>query len=360
MSNELSTAGIINQVNEVKTRVSGLDKQGRVFYEIWGFNPASSSEFQLFGKGNNRKEACYPHFENELNAVLASPTIVHIKIHLKDGRKDLGSSEILIKPAYQTATPALLPIPKEEKLDMAQPQPQPQPQNGIGGINFIQMLGQAFLGITGLSGVNDEMSGLGTIMAIQEKVIGDKYEKQRQEDRLQGIIENNAVLKSDNEKLQAEINRLNGEIDNNEDRIDELEKQVAEYEKLNPKRDMISGLAGQVAQNALLGIISKTKYAGLLGLDEGAALQPSQSSQPSQPVSIEAVDDSPRGKAKQQIMTWIDTLGDNDFTALYQLLTLFAKGTPVASCLQWAATGGTEPQTPAPVSFGDNEDNEND
>jgi hypothetical protein len=358
MSRELSAAGIINQVNEIKTRVSGLDKQGRVFYEIWGFNPVSSSEFQLFGKGNNRKEACYPHFENELNAVLSSPTIVHIKIHLKDGRKDLGSSEIVIKPAYPTNTPTLLPI-AVEKPDNTQPQAAAaQPQNGFGNVNFIQMLGQAFLGVTGLSGVNDEMSGLGTIMAIQEKVIGDKYEKQRQEDRLQGIIEKNAVLKSDNEKLQTEINKLNGEIDDNEDRIDELEKQVAEYEKLNPKLDMISCLAGQVAQSALLGIISKTKYAGLLGLDETAPAAPSQPSQPSQPVIIEAVDDSPRGKAKQQITAWIDTLGDSDFSALYQLLTLFAKGTPITSCLQWA-TGNTEAQTPAPVLFGD-DDNDND
>ncbi len=354
-----STADIIKQVNEIKTRVSGLDKQGRVFYEIWGFNPSSSSEFQLYGKGNNRKEACYPHFETELDTVLASPTIVHIKVHLKDGRKDLGGAEIIIKPAYQSAIPTLLPI-KEEKNNNNTQQQQPtaaQPQNGIGGTNFMQMLGQAFLGVSGLNGMNDEMGGLGMVMAIQEKVIGDKYEKQRQEERLQTIIENNAILKNENEKLQAEINKLNGEIDENEDKIDELETQLSEYEKLNPKRDMISGLAGMIAENALLGIVSKTKYAGLLGLgenptDTNAVSQPTQ---PSQPVSIEPVDDSPRGKAKQQITEWIDTLDDNDFSTLYQLLTLFAKGTPISSCLQWA-TGTTEEQTPAPVQLGDDDE----
>lgn len=347
-----STANIINQINEIKTRVSGLDKQGRVFYEIWGFNPASSSEFQLYGKGNNRKEACYPHFETELDTVLASPTIVHIKIQLKDGRKDLGGAEIVIKPAYQSAAPTLLPI-KEEKHNQQQQPAAAQPQNGLGGTNFMQMLGQAFLGVSGLNGMNDEMGGLGMVMAIQEKVIGDKYEKQRQEERLQTIIENNAVLKSENTKLQAEIDKLNGEIDDNEDKIDELETQLSEYEKLNPKRNMISGLAGQVAETALLGIISKTKYAGLLGLDENP-IDTSAVSQPSQPVSIEAVDESPRGKAKQQIVEWIDTLADNDFATLYQLLTLFAKGIPIASCLQWA-TGTTE-EAPAPVQFDDNEE----
>jgi len=353
MSKELSTAGIINQVNEIKTRVSGLDKTSRLYYEIWGFNPASSPDFQLFGKGNNRKGACYPLFETELDTVLASPAIVHIKINLKDGRKDLGGAEIVIKPAYQTATPALMPI-KVEKSDNTQQQPQ-RPQNGLGGANFMQILGQAFLGVTGLNGVNDEMGGLGMVMAIQEKVIGDKYEKQRQEERLEGIIEKNAILKSENEKLQAEINRLNGEIDDNEDTIDELQNKLAEYERLNPKRDMISGLAGVIAENALLGIVSKTKYAGLLGLGESpidtATSQLSQSSPMSQPTK----DDSPRGQAKQQITAWIDTLGDNDFSALYQLLTLFAKGAPITSCLNWMEEQGND-KAPAPVSF--NDDNE--
>jgi len=363
MSKDFTPAGIINQVNEVKKRVSTLDSNGRVLYEIWGFNPAASSEYQLYAKGNNKTEKCSARFDNELDTLLSSPAIAQIKVTLKDGRKDLGSSEIIIRPAYQTATPTLFPLQVEKQPEVAQvqmPTATAQPQSNTNGVNFIQMLGQAFLGVTGLGGVTDEMGGLGTIMAIQEKVIGDKYEKQRQDDRLQGMIEENAVLKNNNENLQKEIGRLNGEIDEYEDTIGDLEEKLAEYEKLNPKRDMFSGLAGHILENSLLGIVSKTKYAGLLGLGETSSdtIPATTPIQPTQSVQIAEVDESPRGKAKQQITEWIDMLGDSDFSALYQLLTAFAKGSSITSCLNWVINGAQ--QVPPTIQLDDDNESEND
>ena len=355
MSKELTPAGIINQVNDVKSRVANLDKSGQLFYEIWGLCPSSSSELQNFGNGNNRLESCYASFESAFDTLLANSDVAIIRISLKNSRKDLGSSEITIKPAYQSVTPAQLPAKVEKSDNDNTAQPTKQPQSSLNGSNFIQMLGQAFLGVSGLNGIsneNEEMNGLGMIMAIQEKVIGDKYERQRQEDRLQNMIGENAILKNKNENLQTEVNKLNGEIEDCEDTIANLEEKLSEYEKLNPKRDMISGLAGAIIENSLLGVVSKTKYAGLLGLGENPI---ETAPQPIQPVSVEAVDDSPRGKAKQQITAWIDTLDDNDFSALYQLLTLFAKGSSITSCLQ---TMQTEPPTTAqPVAFDDDDEN---
>ena len=117
---------------------------------------------------------------------------------------------------------------------------------------------------------------------------------------------------------------------------------------------MFSGLAGHILENSLLGIVSKTKYAGLLGLGETNDTIPAAISTPTaQSVQIAEVDNSPRGKAKQQITAWIDTLDDTDFTALYQLLTLFAKGNSITTCLQWA-TNSTQA-----VSFDDDENENN-
>jgi tetrahydromethanopterin S-methyltransferase subunit B len=254
---------------------------------------------------------------------------VQIKINLKDGRKDLGGAEIVIKPAYQTNIPTLLPMKVEKKSDNTQQQAQ-QPQTPFNGVGFLKLLGFGEM----LNGTDDDFGGLGSVLAIRDKMIENRFEQRDKEREINRVIEENAVLKHQNKELANKIEQLNGEIDDNEDSISELETKLAEYEKLNPKRDMISGLAGMIAENALLGIVSKTKYAGLLGLGENPDITTTAASQPVQPVSIEAVDDSPRGKAKQQIITWIDTLGDSDFSALYQLLTAFAKGEKtIQSCL---------------------------
>lgn len=349
MSKELSAAGIINQVDEVKSRISNLDNSSRVYYEILGFNPTSSSDYKVFAKGSNKEEKCYPKFETQLDALLSNTEIAKIKVTVKDGRKDLGSSEITIKPAYQSFTPSLVPM-KVEKIE-AQAQPTaPQPAMAFNGVGFLKLLGFGEM----LNGVDDDFGGLGSVLAIRDKLIENRFEQRDKEREIQRVIEENAVLKHQNKTLENTIEQLNGEIDNYEDSIGDLEDKLAEYEKLNPKRDIISGLAGHILENSLLGFASKTKYAGLLGLGETPTETAQIQTTVSQPVQISEVDDSPRGKAKEQIAAWIDTLNDDDFSALYQLLTLFAKGNSITTCLQWA-TNSTQA-----VSFDDDEnDNEN-
>ena len=353
MSKELSPADLINQVNDIKARVLSLDNSSRVYYEIWGFNPVSSPEFQSYGKGNNKTEKCYSKFESDLDRLLASPNVVQIKITLKDGRKDLGNSELTLKPAYQSVTPTVLPA-KMEKAEVAQaqtptaqPQPQQTPFNGVG---FLKLLGFGEM----LNGVDDDFGGLGSVLAIRDKLIENRFVQLDKDRQINSVIEENAVLKHKNKELENKIEQLSGEIDEYESSIGDLEDKIAEYEKLNPKRNIISGLAGSILENSLLGFVSKTKYAGLLGLGETDAIPTATPTMSSQPIQIEEVDETPRGKAKQQITAWIDTLDDTEFSALYQLLTLFAKGaTPIASCLQWAA----QPTTTQPIPFDDDDDN---
>jgi len=340
----MSTTSIINQIKDIKARVANLDNSGRVFYEIWGFFPASSSEYQNYGKGSNRDGACYPAFESQVDTLLSSPDVAKIKITLKDSRKDLGGVEITIKPAYQNITPSLVPMKVEKaEVQVQQPQQSAQPQTPFNGVGFLKLLGFGEM----LNGTDDDFGGLGSVLAIRDKLIENRFEQRDKEREMGRIIEENAVLKHQNKELESKIEQLNGEIDNYEDSIGDLEDEIAEYQRLNPKRDLFSGLLGMVADNTLTSVASKA--AGLFGLNGTQAEVPAPIPA-TQPVQISEVDDSPRSKAKQQITAWIDTLGDCDFSALYQLLTALAKGASITSCLQWA----TQP-TPASVSFDEDE-----
>lgn len=331
-------ANLINQINDIKQRVATLDA-GRLYYEIWCFTTENSQEYQIYAKGDNKNGTkCSPKFNTELDTVLANPNVAHIRVSLKSNRKQFGDVEIVIQPAYQRNHPTLTPM----KVDMPTTTPQPtfeQPQgtqaqpNIFNGLGFLKLLGLGEM----LNGAeNDEFNGLGAVLAVRDRMIENKFEARDKDRELQRIVGENAVLQHKNTELEKEIKTLNGTIEKAEDEIADLEEKLSEYEKLNPKREMIGGLASPILTEALLGVVRKTKYAGLLGIDaENVQTTPAapQSNMPQ--VAIEPIDESPRGKAKTQIVEWLDKLNDVDFEALYELLTLFAQGKSIQDSLNF-------------------------
>jgi len=259
-----TTTKIIREVSTIKERVETLDKGGRLFYEIWAYIPTSSSEPQLFGKGNNKLEKIYDQFEREFDNILNNAGVVKIQIKLKDSRKDFGTMELVIREAYESSLPIVRPLQTDLKV---QNFPENEPSK-FQNANFMTMLGQAFLGASGLSGINDETGGLGTILAIQEKVISDKHENQKREEKLHNYIEENATLKSQIKDRDTEITNLTKQLEDSEDRVFELETELQEYEKLNPQRNMISGIGQQILSGIAVNLVKQSKYAGLLGLDD--------------------------------------------------------------------------------------------
>lgn len=328
-------ANLINQINDIKQRVATLDA-GRLYYEIWCFTTENSQEYQIYAKGDNKNGTkCSPKFNTELDTVLANPNVAHIRVSLKSNRKQFGDVEIVIQPAYQRNHPTLTPM----KIDMPTPQPtleqtqtaQAQP-NIFNGLGFLKLLGLGEM----LNGTeNDEFNGLGAVLAVRDRMIENKFEARDKDRELQRIVGENAVLQHKNTELEKEIKTLNGTIDKAEDEIADLEEKLSEYEKLNPRREMIGGLASPIITEALLGVVRKTKYAGLLGIDAESTAIPATPQSTMPQVAIETVDESPRGKAKTQIMEWIDKLSDTDFEALYELLTLFAQGKSIQDSLNF-------------------------
>ena len=338
--NELSAIQIVDQINDIKARVKGLYDGGkRVIYQIWAYNPISSNEYQMYFSGDRNKgeNNNYERFAREIDSIFNTSSIAKIKVTLKDGRKNLGDTEIVIKPAYAAITP-VIPIPIRPEQDYAQPK-QHVPQNQL-----TSLLGVAF----GLNGVEDEFGGLGTILAIRDKVKDDQYERKLLNEKLNQYIEENAVLREKQQNYETQIETLNRQLDDSDDRIGELEDELAEYEKLNPQRDIISGLGSEFLSGLAVSALKKTKYAGLLGLDDSQTQETpaslSNAQVQTQPVTITPADDSPREKAKQQIVIFLDKLNDDQFAGLYQLIHLFAKQPEaIGCCLNWAASGEMQP-----------------
>ena len=348
MNKELSITEVNQQVAEIKNQMKGFDS-GRLNYEIRTFNPNLSQEYQLVAKGTNVKGSVYEKFSNEIDTILNSPSVARIKISCKDSRKPLMDVELILRGAYSHLTPVLTPIveqkPAQEQSQQAYYQQTPQP-NPLAGLGILNLLGFGEM----LNGVNDEMGGLGAVLAVRDKVIEKKFEErdnQREHDRLVG---ENAILKQKIEEFEKEIKSLNGELDEAEDKIDDLEDELSEYTKLNPKRDVVSGLGGLAVEKGINLFLQKMPaIQGILnGLgiaEEIPATQPTNVPA----VAIEEVDESPRGQAKQQITTWIDTLNEIQFAEFYELLTAFAKGEKtIASCLG----------TPAPIMFPEDDTND--
>jgi hypothetical protein len=339
--NELSAIQIVDQINDVKSRVKGLYDSGkRIIYQIWGYNPTNTSnEYQMYFSGDRSKgeNHNYERFAREIDSIFNNSSIAKIRVTLKDGRKKLGDTEIVIKPAYAAITP-VIPVPI--RAEPVHSQPQHIPQNQIANL-----LGLAF----GLNGIEeDAFGGLGTVLAIRDQIKDNQYEQRSLNEKLQRYMEENAVLREKQKDYEAQIDGLNRQLDDSDERIGELEDELCEYEKINPKRDMISGLGGEMLSSLVAGVLKQTKYAGLLGFNEDSQIQETPGLQPAQaqtqPVTITPVDESPRAKAKQQIAGFLDKLSDDQFAGLYQLIHLFAKQPDaIACCLHWAASGAMQP-----------------
>jgi hypothetical protein len=248
---------IKEQINALQARVKGLDG-GQLYYEIWAFVPEMSDAYTLYYRGNNKNDKIYEQFCNELDALLGNTSIAKIRIVLKNNKKNFGDTEIILKSAYHSGR--FLPPPIKSELPFSQ---QNEQQQGFGSSSPFEFL------MTGLGGFdNTQLNGLGAIMNFRDKMIENQYAAKAREEKLEGIIAENAVLKSQIAAKESEIEQLKKENDSLEDQIGDLQDNIEEYEKLNPKRNMISGLLQNTLESVGLGLLKKTKYAGLLGLDE--------------------------------------------------------------------------------------------
>lgn len=342
---EVSTTEIIKKISSIKERIAGLDRSGRVFYEIWAFIPSTSDEYQLFYKGNNKQDKIYTKFANELDVILNDSNVVKVKITLKDSRKHLGDMEITLKNAYPNNSPAIRPIvlppssqiSKNEKSDVPIAQNNQNNQQNNSPLGGIDML----FGLLNPEVDESKYGLLGGIIKLREKSIEDKYEKQRQEDRLEKYIEENGVLKNDLARKELELQALKEKIQKSEDRIDDLEDELSEYERINPQRDVISGLGGNILGKAILKMAESPKFSGLLGMlideetsDKVTESPTKHSEEPT--VAISVVDDSPRGKAMSEINKFLEQINDENFVDIYALLVHFASNVlDIKECLSF-------------------------
>ena len=269
MNNELTAKEIVTQIAAIKNWMRGLDESGLVYYQMFAFNPTLSDAYQVYYKGDNKKEKIIEKFEREFDTLLNNSSIVKVKITAKNSRTSLGVMEMLIKPAYGNMYPAPRPEmqPEVKPKDLFSKEQLQQPQaNPLLGIDNIG-------GLFGLAFDETENLGkygfLGNVLQLRDQTIERKYQDLERNQRLEKYIEENAVLKQQVRDKDNEILNLKNRVEKLEKKVNELDDEIYEYEKLNPQRNVISGLSSEVLTSAVLGLVKKSpKISSLLGLNE--------------------------------------------------------------------------------------------
>ena len=276
MNNELTANEIVKQVAAIKDWMRGLDESGLVYYQIFAFNPALSDAYQAYYKGDNKKEKIIEKFEREFDTLLNNSSIVKVKITAKNSRTSLGVMEMQIKPAYGSMYPAPRPETQPEvkpkdlfsKEQPQQAQSQSQPNSLLGIENIGGLFGLAFDETENLS----KYGFLGSVIQLRDQTIEKKYQDLALNQRLEKLIEENAILKQQVKDKDNEILTLKNRVERLEKKVNELDDEIYEYERLNPQRNLISGISSEVLSGAFLGLVKKSpKISSLLGLDEEAA-----------------------------------------------------------------------------------------
>lgn len=273
------------QIESLKQRIEGLDK-GRLHYEIFAFIPETGNDFQLYYKGSNKgSQSIYEQFCHEIDSLLGNSSVVRIKVKTSNGRKNsesMGETEIVLKDAYPKMVAPLQPLhtlkpeaakpeaPADKAADKAQ-------EMGLSA-QMAEMFGLAFLGESGLGGIGEQLGVTGMLLKGQEHTMNQRFEREKQAERVAELMKQNGILEQKILILENENEKLKSTLDKYEDRIDDLEEEIKEYERINPKRNMISGIASEIASGALMGVIKKSPVlAGLFGeMNDVEETQPQQ------------------------------------------------------------------------------------
>ncbi|MDR1544902.1 MAG: DUF3450 domain-containing protein [Prevotellaceae bacterium] len=278
----------MKQVNFLKQRVQELATGKLLFYEIWAFMPETSAEYQLWTSGNSRDNAnIVSLFSEQIDNLLTNDRLAKVKVVLKSNKKNFGESEIVLRSAYQPSYQNYMPV-------MPQPKASAEPQNSENQQhnNYQNTPIELFKGLGEIE--NSAFGGLGAVINVRDKLIANEFEKIRQEEKSQQLISEITQLKLEIQQKDFEIKVLKNQQDKLEDKIEELEDHLEEYEKINPKRDMVSGLLGQVLEGVAVGVLKKSpKISALMGFDDETPAQP-QTAAPQQyqqpPVQMQPVE----------------------------------------------------------------------
>lgn len=285
---------IQDQIENAKRRVSALlDSEVNFGYKIYVVIPPVNEPRQMYeddilnktsykemSERSEKNKVFYEKFCHYIDDIASRNDIAVATIHLykaaaKARKESLGTEQIIFKDAYSkmqdipifAPAPAPQPAPTPQQAPAPAPQPaptvQPQRESDMNSYerNMMEALGQILTGERGLGEISDRQGSFGAILAVQKKTMENQFEMnnlRKQIDELRKELNETrnyiSELERDNEKLERLNEKMSDELD--------------EYRRINPKRDYISGLLGEIGKNIAVGIAKSSKYGALLGFTD--------------------------------------------------------------------------------------------
>lgn len=271
---------IQDQIENAKRRVSALlDSEVNFGYKIYVVIPSISEPRQMYeddilnktsykemSERGEKNKVFYEKFCHYIDDIASRNDIAVATIHLyksapKARKESLGTEQIIFKDAYSKMqdVPIFAPAPAPQPA----PTVQPQRESDMNSYerNMMEALGQILTGERGLGEISDRQGSFGAILAVQKKTMENQFEMnnlRKQIDELRKELNETrsyiSELERDNEKLERLNEKMSDELD--------------EYRRINPKRDYISGLLGEIGKNIAVGIAKSSKYGALLGFTD--------------------------------------------------------------------------------------------
>lgn len=287
---------IQDQIENAKRRVSALlDSEVNFGYKIYVVIPPVNEPRQMYeddilnktsykemSERSEKNKVFYEKFCHYIDDIASRNDIAVATIHLykaaaKARKESLGTEQIIFKDAYSkmqdipifAPAPAPQPAPTPQQAPAPAPQPAPTVQSqreresdmNSYERNMMEALGQILTGERGLGEISDRQGSFGAILAVQKKTMENQFEMnnlRKQIDELRKELNETrnyiSELERDNEKLERLNEKMSDELD--------------EYRRINPKRDYISGLLGEIGKNIAVGIAKSSKYGALLGFTD--------------------------------------------------------------------------------------------
>ncbi len=286
---------IQDQIENAKRRVSALlDSEVNFGYKIYVVIPPIGEPRQMYeddilnktsykemSDRGEKNKVFYEKFCHYIDDIASRNDIAVATIHLyksapKARKESLGTEQIIFKDAYskmqdvpifapapapQAPTPQQAPAPAPQPAQTAQTQRERESDMNSYERNMMEALGQILTGERGLGEISDRQGSFGAILAVQKKTMENQFEMEnlrKQIDELRKELNETrnyiSELERDNEKLE----RLN----------EKMSDELNEYRRINPKRDYISGLLGEIGKNIIVGAAKSSKYGALLGFTD--------------------------------------------------------------------------------------------
>lgn len=358
MSNPLQIAEMVQTIKEQCARLNTK----RFFYSIYAIDTRFGDKFSCVipDSSNKEKESTVCNeFNTCLDSLIKNPDVAAVRVVFKNGnRKEISSPEIWLREKTYTSplpinfsthneTAHTDPLPRQQA---EQPQIAPQQTQFTGALQGIDQI-VTLLGFDVHQGLDGAVpiNPLGTLLAVRDQRITEKFENERRTERYESIIEERALLKAKVEELErkntnseAEKIALREKVDELEDVVEELEQ---EMEKLNPSQSFAGVSMQALGTKILLGAAKKLSkpIAALSGIEETVILdainsQDESDDEPQQLGQAQAPE-TPRTQHIKALGQFVESLSEEQFVEFWKLINLMSQNRTIITDLHHWAMG---------------------